>query len=217
MSESYAVDVDSSLFAGSAAPPTSKVDGLVIKFDLHLVENKLKSWGGVVGTDKNGLEQKVEGAGRPVYDEVEYIEIVVPGDRSNVVHRPVTQQDRQKYARQYAAWKAGNQEATSGTPLSAWPGISRAQVEELAYFKIRTVEQLAGVSDANITNIAFASDLRRRAQAYLEQAKGNAPLEAALAEIAHLKATLAAKSAPLPSTQELVVEKPKRTRKQIPE
>lgn len=219
MAESYAVDVDSRLFDGGSGPPQSRVNGLVIRFDTHLVENALESWGGVA-IGKDGLPQKVEGKGRPVYDEVEYIEIMVPGDRNNIVHRPVTNEDRRKFAQQYAQWKAGSQETASGTPLKAWPGITRAQVEELAYFNVKTVEQLAAISDGNLQSIPFARGLQNRAKAYLEQAKGNAPLEAALAEIERLKNHVAALTS-LPSTPAIEMDEapkaPKRVRKVVAE
>jgi hypothetical protein len=116
-------------------------------------------------------EAKSKEAGRPVYDNVEYIELVTPGDKLNIPHRPVRAHDRRDWPREYAAFKAGIQDVPSGTPLSHWPPISKAEVEELAYFKVRTVEQLAEMTDANAQNLP--GNLRRRikqAQDFLSQA-----------------------------------------------
>lgn len=129
-------------------------------------------------------DKKSQESGRPVFNDVEYIEIMAPGDRSNIVHRPVRDDDKQRFARQWAAWKSGAGEGVSGTPLKEWPGVTRGQVEELAHFRVHTVEQLAGISDGNMQNVGPLMALRQRARDYLEQAKGQAPLTQMRAELA---------------------------------
>ena len=62
----------------------------------------------------------------------------------------------------------------TGTPLAEWPLISRAEVEELAYFKVRSVEQLAEISDGNARNIGPILALRQKARDWLEKASGGA-------------------------------------------
>ena len=52
-----------------------------------------------------------------------------------------------------------------------------AQCDELAYFKITTVEQLAGVSDANCQNFMGLSELRKRAQAFMQLQRDEAPMQ----------------------------------------
>ncbi|NBD11827.1 hypothetical protein [Corallococcus silvisoli] len=115
--------------------------------------------------------------GRPISCDVEYIRIIVPGDNKNVVHRRANPQDRQRFAAQYAAYKAGESEALVGTRLKDWPVITRAQVENLAYFKVYTVEALAALSDESITRIGPVRTLVERAQSFVAQAKAVAPLE----------------------------------------
>lgn len=53
----------------------------------------------------------------------------------------------------YEAWKAGQTLSVEGTPLSAWTGISKEQVEQLAMSKVVTVEELASLTDAHIQRI----------------------------------------------------------------
>lgn len=182
---SYAQPVDQSLLAGEGNAP-AKADGLYIRFHKEPVLNQLKSFGGTV-VKADGSTSYVEGEGRPIYDEEEYIEIVTPGDKTNVVDRPVRPADKRQYAQQYAAWKAGDEEQLSGTPLTMWPAVSRSQVEELKHFRVRTVEQLADLSDANLQNIGPIRDLRERAKDFLATAKGNAPTEALRAQLADEK------------------------------
>ena len=85
--------------------------------------------------------------GRPIYKDREYVEIRSPGNATNVVVRPVTDMDRQRFAGAYGLFKKGETEQVIGTPLTETPWLTRSQVEELAYLRIRTLEQLAGVGD----------------------------------------------------------------------
>lgn len=162
--------VDASLHTGDGAP-TARLSGNAIRFYSRSVQNHEKS----------------AAEGRPIFEPREYIEIMVPGDKTNVVNRPVSEADRRQYAQQYAAWKAGNAEQVVGTPLAQWPLIAREQVLELEHFKCRTVEQLAGMSDANLGNVGPFRALREQAKAYLEAARGAAPLAQAQEEIRRLK------------------------------
>jgi hypothetical protein len=113
-----------------------------------------------------------EKAGRPIFIDLEFIRITTPGDRNNILERPLTEIDRRRFAQRYAAWKATG-EATSdvGTKLDEWPLITRSQVEELRYFQIRTVEHLAGVGDQVLQRIPGLVGLRDRASAWLAATK----------------------------------------------
>lgn len=152
--------------------PSAASERVFVSFGLHPRQNEQAS-----------LE-----AGRPIYDDVEYVQIIVPGDKNNVVHRPVQEADKRRFAAQYRAWRSGQHEAqSSGTPLSAWPGVTRAQVEELAYFHVRTVEQLAELSDGNAQNIGPVLQLRQRARDFIAAARGAAPLEQLRAQNGELR------------------------------
>jgi hypothetical protein len=122
-------------------------------------------------------------AGRAVYEEVDYVRIHVPGDKSSVIERPVSQQDEYRFMERYKKWQSGQAEAVSGTPLSALPGMNAAKVEEYKFFKIVTVEQLADAND-NLGGkfMSFQSD-KQRAKAFMEVAANNAPIEKMNAEL----------------------------------
>lgn len=116
-------------------------------------------------------------AGRAVYDEVDYVRIHVPGDKSSVIERPVSQQDIFRFQDRYNKWKAGQEEAVTGTPLSALPGMTASKVEEYKFFKLVTVEQLAEANDnLGAKFMSFHQD-KQRAKAFIEVAKNNAPIE----------------------------------------
>lgn len=121
--------------------------------------------------------------GRPVFEMRDYIQIIVPGDSTTVIEREVRETDKERFPKQWLAYKAGR-EQVQGTPLSTWNQITKAQVEELAFFRIQTVEQLAGVSDAVTQKFMGLNQLRDKAKLYLEQLKGEEPMLKLQAEIA---------------------------------
>lgn len=145
-------------------------------------------------------------AGRPVFRDVPYVRVMVPGDRSNVVERPVRAQDRQRWPRQWAAFEARREQPVEGTPLTEWPGITRSQVEELAHFKILTVEELANVPDAHAQKFMGIQALKQRARDFMEAAKHQAPLDQMRAENDHLRDELAAMKAQMADLAERLAE-----------
>lgn len=121
-------------------------------------------------------------AGRPIFRDVEFIEIRVPGDKDNIPRRPVKDKDRQRFARQYEAWKRNQANPTEGTPLSEWPPLSKSQVEELRHFGVLTLESLAGLSDGQLDRIGPLKGLRAKAQDALMAAAKGAPMSRLQAE-----------------------------------
>lgn len=105
--------------------------------------------------------------GRPIYKDREYVEILQPGNKDSIVQRPATVQDKQRFQVQYQAFKNNEQEVLKGTPLEQWGGLTRSQVEELRFFNVRTVEQLADMTDGNAQGFMGINQLRQRAQEFL--------------------------------------------------
>ncbi len=97
---------------------------------------------------------------RPVYDEVTFVRIQVPGDNKNIIYEPLLTAEevvgnpahQKNYARrfpkQYEAFLKGVEQGDSGTPLAGWALINRAQIAEMRHFGVETVEQLAGIPDS---------------------------------------------------------------------
>lgn len=125
--------------------------------------------------------------GRPIFVDKPYVEIRTPGDKSTVINRPVRDSDLAAFPQQWAAFSQGNEQVDSGTPLAEWPAVTRSQVEELAYFSVKTVEQLAGMSDTNIQKFRALTSLRQSARDYIESAKINAPAQQMREENEQLK------------------------------
>ena len=115
--------------------------------------------------------------GRAIYKETDYIRIMVPGDKLSIVERPVDSIDARRFADKYEKWKAGAGNAVEGTPLASLPKMTPAKVEEYKFFNIHTVEQLAEAND-NVGQRFFGfQEDKRAANAFIELAKGNAPIE----------------------------------------
>lgn len=211
--------------------PESGDEKLLVRFYLRPVLNRLKSEGGefpiqglhdpklkayqadaaragyTVEVDvSNRLDKKaiITGAGRPIYDSVEYIELRIPDklDKFTTKDQPAKERDRRRFRKQYEAFKAATREASRGTPLSAWPLISATQVAELQFLKIdgqphpvRTIEELAEFPEDFLPYLGpELGKLKQKAQDFLAQAKGQAPmvtlrseLESRDAEIAELR------------------------------
>lgn len=129
--------------------------------------------------------------GRPIFKDTEYVEIIAAGNSNNIVARPVSDMDRVRFRQAYAKFKEGDADQLVGTPLIELPWLTRSQVEELAYMKIRTVEQLATLNDA-ACGIPGMFDLKRKAEAWVKKAEGAAPFTALQKENEDLKARIAA-------------------------
>ena len=85
--------------------------------------------------------------------------------------------------RSYDAWLKGQEAPVSGTPLSAWPGVHTAQADRLKLMHIRTVEDVAGLTDADLDKIGMgARALRDKARAFMQAKQGEAQIAAAMVE-----------------------------------
>lgn len=147
-------------------------------------------------------EAKSDEAGRPIYDEREYVEIRTPGQQNNVVQRPVTDMDRQRFRKAYSKFKEGFEEQLVGTPLSEVSWLTRAQVEELFHLRVRTVEHLAELNDSVCSKYSGMYKLKQRAKQVIEEGTKNAPFaklqsenEKMAAELTALRQTVEEQSA----------------------
>ena len=140
-------------------------------------------------TEAVKLEWRSQQEGRPIFEDREFVRILIPGDRRSMAVEPVRDEHRQRWPKEYEAFKAGLEAPLEGTPLGEWPVslMTPARVHELAYFNIRTVEQLSAVNDAQLQNLGMgARELRERARTWLEVARsGAAPLERLISKTEH--------------------------------
>lgn len=145
------------------------------------------------------MEAKSLEEGRAVYEDVPHVHIMFPGDRTREIKRPVRFEqhgnepaDPVRWPRQWAAFKAQEEQHQDGQPLDQWAPMSRAMVMNLKAVNVFTVEQLAGVNDDVLMRLGPGMrDWRDRAQAFIAKAAEEAPTVALAAENADLKAEIA--------------------------
>lgn len=112
---------------------------------------------------------------KDVFNDVEYVEIKVPGDMLNVIDTPAQQHHKDRFPLQWAHFQnTQGKGGELGTPLSEWGDLTPAQVEELRHLKFYTVEHIANASDAHISNIGMLSGMsaykfRDKARAFLKK------------------------------------------------
>ena len=117
---------------------------------------------------------QTEAQGRPIYNEVEFCEIRVRGNRDPQACRPATYADKKRFPRHYEAFKARTEMPEEGTPLAEWPQISRSQIEELSFMQIKTVEQLSLAADTAICKLMGGYTLKQRATDWLKASNATA-------------------------------------------
>ena len=158
-------------------------EGLLVKFYIKAKEDKVES----------------KKQGRPIFKDVEYIDIKIPGNRLAGVARPATMNDVERFPRHYAAFKNRvSEDYVEGTLLAEWPVMSRSMVEQLTFFNVKTVEQLVAMSDNDAQKFMGLNAMKAKAKEWLVVAKEGkaasdlaAQLEKRDQEIEELKAQMA--------------------------
>ena len=106
------------------------------------------------------------------FKEVEYLELLIPGDAKSSPCHLVDDRLRERYAANYKAFKENRELPTEGTAVELWLGAGDARVHMLRSLHLRTVEHVADMSDTTIAAIGMGGrELRTRAQAFLETQK----------------------------------------------
>lgn len=130
-----------------------------------------------------------------LYKDVEYVTILIPGDKTLNVHRPVQPADRARFATSYNAFLQKKGAVLLGIPLAGWPLVSESQRKELDYFNIATVEQLAEVSDNFAGGMMGVQQLKQAAQKFLAANREAAPTVKLMKELETRDNTIAAMQA----------------------
>lgn len=134
-----------------------------------------------------------EKEGRPVFDDVEMVEVLIPGDRLNTPVFQVRDDHRKRWPKAYAAFRANQEAPLEGTPLDQLPGMTKGRVQELLYFHVHTIEQLAGMPDDLLMKAAPMDGraLRDKALRWVSATEGSAADEKLAAENRELREKMA--------------------------
>lgn len=116
--------------------------------------------------------QSGESEGRKTYRMVERVKVIMPGNGMTIPVFNVTDEHRERWPKEYEAFKKGVEPDLNGTPLEEWSILNKAQVMELKAMHIRTIEDVASLPDTAVQRIGRGGyALRERALAFLDQAK----------------------------------------------
>lgn len=139
------------------------------------------------------LEAKSEEEGRPIYQDVPFIKIMFPGDRTKTIERPVkmnddlsSPSDPNRFPRHWAAFLDQKEQVQEGTAIEEWGPIGKSQAMELKGLHIHTVEQLAALPDSALTWLG-SRELRDKAASWLKQAAGGKEVSRLTRENAQLR------------------------------
>lgn len=104
----------------------------------------------------------------PRYRMVPHIRMMQPGETSLVLDRPVRDEDRNRFPQEWARFESRQANTAMGTPLEAMFPLHPDIVLTLRAHNIPTVEALASLSDAAISNMGLgAQQMKDRARRYL--------------------------------------------------
>lgn len=127
-------------------------------------------------------EPKSVDAGRPIFDEFDFVKILTPGSRDTFTG-DATPQYQERFPMQWARYKQGREQQSSGTPLNQLPWMSIGQVAEYNALNVHTVEQLVNMPDVLAQKFMGMHGIKQRAQLYLDAAKDAAPTQKLQAEL----------------------------------
>lgn len=129
------------------------------------------------------MAAKSEAAGRPVFEDRDFIHIQQPGER-DFVERIANSSDRMRWAEKWAAYQNQREQLDEGTPLSVLFPSEPAIIEMMRHVKVHTAEQLANLTEAGIERIGMgARSYVERAKRFLEEAKLAAPFSKMQADL----------------------------------
>lgn len=112
-----------------------------------------------------------EAQGRPIFRDEERVEIIMPGNPHTRPVAKVSDEHRQRWPKEYEAFKAGMEISPDGTPLEEWSILKRSQVLELKALGFKTVEHVRDMDDLAVQRIGMGGRrLKEAADIFLDDA-----------------------------------------------
>lgn len=104
-----------------------------------------------------------------IYNEVEYVTIISPGNKETVIHQPATEFHKWRFPMEFEAFRLGKEQAVPGTPIEAWDILSDEQIKDLKHHNLQTIEQVARIADGVSGPLRAFVTLKLKARAWVEQ------------------------------------------------
>jgi hypothetical protein len=143
-------------------------------------------------------------AGRPIFKDVEHVEIKAAADRNMTKVFPATEVWKwvddphrgrvpltyaERFSEQYKQFKANRTQTINGTPLEELTFLTQAKRAELRALGVLTAEMLAGLAEQPLKNLGMGGrELVEKAKAYITNAESGVKVNALAEEVARLKA-----------------------------
>lgn len=156
MSTMLASDINNPNFVGADNPDRN----LHVEFKEISIKSQFKS-------------EKEE---RPIFDTVLICTVTPPGGLLSVP-AVCTEDHKRRFPFHWQQYQNSKGEGlqVQGTPLDEWPALDVGQRDTLKASKFYTVEQIANASDVQVQAMGMGGQaLQQKAQAYLQNASGNA-------------------------------------------
>lgn len=121
-------------------------------------------------------------------DEI-WVEIHNVGDPKNIQDRPKREEDEKRWPEYWKAYKDNTEVPTDGTPISSFPLLTPADIENLGRRKIKTVEELINLPDQELTNVLGGKGFgtKKKAQEFLAYRDKSEDIPALLKRIEELE------------------------------
>lgn len=164
-------------------------------------------------TSQNNFQTRAQG--RPIFDTVLIMSVLSSGQQKSTFTKEVVRRfadgetPERRDEKAFAMYgdliskfldDEGSQEL-GGTPIEHWKEIDMAYAATLRALNIFTVEDMANLSDAGLTQVGMgARDLQRKAKEYIENSKDSAKLKNAYEELQEENRLLEAQVASLTAT-----------------
>ena len=160
----------------------------------------LGEWGGVVkyGNDRHLVVMfyvrsvhnpvKSQQAGRRMHDMMDYVKMHAPGEQMQVIDRPVVEDDKRRFPRQWEQFQRGRQQIPDGTPIDLLFPSHPHIADNLRSYGVHTIEACAEMSQPALDSIGMgAQDYKNRASDYLAAANDGSAHHKFTTEIEALK------------------------------
>lgn len=110
--------------------------------------------------------------GRPIYEGRDFVKIQHPGETLNIVDRPASDQDKQRFPRQWGQYERGVTQIPDGVPLNQLFPDKPQITDMMRGYNIHTVEQLANLSAQAIGTVGMGcQEWVNAAKRYMERAE----------------------------------------------
>lgn len=95
--------------------------------------------------------------GRPIFEDRVFVRVAPPGERLNIVDRPATRQDQQRWPQQWALFQQNKEQTPEGTPIELLYPEKPAVASTLRANGVMTIEACAELSGHGIDSIGMGA------------------------------------------------------------